>query len=128
MNDLLVQIGSGISVLLGVFHFATTKPALARYETLGMDRDTHRMLVAMWNALGFMVVYVGAIPLTLTLLDAYGGVCATVVGGAATAFVGLLAVSHFMTQWTTKNTPAKAMTFVFAAIAALIGVGTFVRF
>ena len=45
MNEILVQIGSGIAIALGVVHFASTKSALRDFKELAFD--SHRMLLAM---------------------------------------------------------------------------------
>jgi len=123
MNELLVYIGSGIALVMGVFHVFSTKQVLKDFE--GLSFDSARMLLGLWNAVGFMIFYLGAIPLALVLTGAYEGTCATVVGISAVALSGLLAVANFVTYRPTKIKVAKAIAFVFAAIAILIGLGTF---
>lgn len=123
MNDVLIYIGSGIAIALGVFHFFSTKPALKDFECLSFD--SARMLLGLWNGVGFMVIYLGAIPLALVLVGAYEGTCATVVGISAVALSGVLAVADFVTYRPTKSPIGKVVSFVFAAIAILIGLGTF---
>jgi len=123
MNETLVQIGSGIAIALGIVHFASTKPALRDFKELAFD--SHRMLRAIWNGIGFMVIHLGAVPLALTLLGAYTGTCATVVGLSAVILTGVLAVSDLTAHWPTKLPMGKVAPVIFAAIAILIGLGTF---
>lgn len=123
MNDVLIYIGSGIAIAMGVFHFFSTKSALKNFE--GLSFDSSRLLLGLWNGVGFMLFYLGAIPLALVLVGAYEGMCATVVGISAVVLSGVLAVADFITYWPTKSPIAKVVSFVFAAIAILIGLGTF---
>jgi hypothetical protein len=123
MNDVLIYAGSGIAILMGSFHFVSTKLTLRNFQ--GLDSDNYHVLLAMWNAVGFMLFYLGAVPLALVLLGTYEGSCATVIGISAVAFSGVLAVSGFATCWPTRLMIGKAMGFVFAAIAVLFGLGTF---
>jgi hypothetical protein len=122
MNDVLIYIGSGIAIVMGVFHVFSTKQVLKDFE--GLSFDSARLLLGLWNGVGFMVFYLGAIPLALVLTGANDGTCATVVGISAVALSGL-AVANFVTYRPTKNRIAKAIAFVFAVIAILIGLGTF---
>ena len=123
MNEVLVYIGSGIALVMGVFHVFSTKQVLKDFQ--GLSFDSTRMLLGLWNGVGFMVFYLGAIPLALVLTGTYEGTCATVVGISAVALSGLLAVANFVTYRPTKNKIAKAIPFAFAAIAILVGLGTF---
>ena len=123
MNDVLVYVSSGIVIVLGVFHVFSTRQVLKDFE--GLSLDSTRMLLGLWNGVGFIVFHLGAISLALVLTGTYVGTCATVVGISAVARSGLLAVANFVTYRPTKNRIAKATAFAFAAIAIPIGLGTF---
>ena len=123
MNDILVLVGSGIAVLLGIVHFASTKPALKGFE--GLEANKSAMLHATWHGVGFMLLFLGGLPIALVLLDLYTGQTATVVGIAATAFAGIIAISDFIAYRHATVAMGKAVPFIFAAIAILIALGTF---
>ncbi|UCF09436.1 MAG: hypothetical protein JSW65_05055, partial [Candidatus Bipolaricaulota bacterium] len=95
MGDSLVATGAVIAILLGVFHVFSTKKALGEFPKL--PTDPYRILLALWNGVGFMVIYLGAVPLVLVLLGSYAGRCKTVVGVAATALAGVLAIADLIT-------------------------------
>ncbi|MFC2108778.1 hypothetical protein ACFLS5_04870 [Candidatus Bipolaricaulota bacterium] len=124
MGDVLIVIGAVLAILLGAFHFLSTKKALGGFPDLAIA--PRRMLLGMWNGVGFMVIYLGAIPLALVLLGAYAGTCKTAVGISAVALAGVLAIADVVTYWPAKSAIPKAVSPVFAVIAALIAVGTFV--
>ena len=124
MGIILVALGSLIAILLGLFHFLMTRKALRAFPEL--PRDTLRFLVALWNGVGFLVIYLGAVPLALFFAGAYVGKCKTIVGISVVALAGVLAVADFIAYWPTKMTIGRIVPFVFAVIAALIAVGTFV--
>ena len=123
MGDILVMVGAALAILLGAFHFFSTKRALGQFPKL--PTDPSQMLLGMWNGVGFMVIYLGAVPLALVLFKAYVGQCKTVVGISAVALASILAIADFITYWPAKSTIPKVVPFVFAVIAALIAVGSF---
>ena len=123
MNDALVLAGSGIAILLGIVHFASTKPALKGFR--GLPVNEVRMLLAVWNGVGFMLLFLGGLPVAMILLQIYIGRAATVVGTAVTAFAGIMAVADFIAYRPTNVPMGKAVPFIFGAIAVLIALGTF---
>lgn len=123
MNDVLVLVGSGIAILLGIVHFAATKSALKGFK--GLPVNEAGMLLALWNGVGFMLLFLGGLPMAMVLLDIYVGRAATVAGIAATAFAGVLAIADFIAYRPTNIAMGKAVPFIFAAIAVLVALGTF---
>jgi len=123
MNDILVLIGSGIAILLGIVHFASTKPALKGFK--GLPVNEAGLLLALWNGVGFMLLFLGGLPIAMVLLEIYVGTAATVVGIAATAFAGVLAIADFIAYRPTNVAMGKAVPFIFGAIAVLVALGTF---
>ena len=62
MSDVLVLVGSGIAILLGIVHFASTKTALQGFK--GLPVNEAGMVHAMWQcASGFYRAEEGAEPL-----------------------------------------------------------------
>ena len=123
MNDVLVLVGSGIAILLGIVHFASTKVALKGFE--GLPVNEAGMLLALWNGVGFMLLFLGGLPMAMVLLQIYVGRAASVVGIAATVFAGVMTIADFIAYRRTNVAMGKAVSFIFAAIAALIAIGTF---
>lgn len=123
MNDVLVLVGSGIAILLGIVHFASTKVALKGFE--GLPVNEAGMLLALWNGVGFMLLFLGGLPMAMVLLQIYVGRAASVVGIAATVFAGVMTIADFIAYRRTNVAMGKAVSFIFAAIAALIALGTF---
>ena len=123
MNDVLVLVGSGIAILLGIVHFASTKPALQGFK--GLPVNEAGMVHAMWYGVGLMLFFLGGLPMAMVLLGIYVGQAATVVGIAATTFAGIMTIADFIAYRQTTVAMGKAVPFIFAAIAALIGLGTF---
>lgn len=123
MNDVLVLVGSGIAILLGIVHFAATRSALKGFK--GLPVNEAGMLLAIWNGVGFMLLFLGGLPMAMVLLDIYVGRAATVVGIAVTAFAGVLAIADFIAYRPTNVAMGKAVPFILAAIAVLVALGTF---
>ncbi|MFC2079533.1 hypothetical protein ACFLSZ_06105 [Candidatus Bipolaricaulota bacterium] len=123
MKDVLVLVGSGIAILLGVIHFASTKPALKGFKD--MPANEVGMIHAMWHGVGFMLLFLGGLPTAMVRLGIYTGLAATVVGGAATAYAGIMAISDYIAYRRAPLPMGKIVPVIFAAIAVLIGLGTF---
>jgi len=123
MKDALVLAGSGIAILLGIVHFASTKVALKGFK--GLSVNEAGMLLALWNGVGFMLLLLGGLPMSMVLLQIYVGRAATVVGIASTAFAGILAIADFIAYRPTNVAMGKAVPFIFAAIGVLVALGTF---
>ncbi len=123
MNDVLILVGSGIAILLGIVHFASTKAALKGFK--GVPVNEAGMVHAMWYGVGFMLFFLGGLPMAMVLLGIYGGRAANVVGIAATAFAGVMTIADFIAYRRTTIAIGKAVPFIFAAIAVFIALGTF---
>jgi len=123
MKDALVLAGSGIAILLGIVHFASTKVALKGFKGLSVNEAC--MLLALWNGVGFVLLFFGGLPIAMVLLQIYVGRVATVVGIAATAFAGIMAIADFIAYRRTTIAMGKAVPFIFAVIAVLVALGTF---
>ena len=123
MSDVLVLVGSGIAILLGIVHFASTKAALQGYK--GLPVNEAGMVHAMWQGVGFMLFFRGGLPMSMILLGIYAGRVGNVIGIAATAFAGVMAIADFIAYRRTTVAMGKAVPFIFAAIAVLIALGTF---
>jgi len=123
MNDVLVLVGSGAAILLGTIHFASTVPALRGFKDTPANEAG--MVRAMWHGVGFMLLFLGGLPMAMVLLGIYVGRAAIVVGIAATAFAGVMAIADFIAYRRTTVAMGKAVPFVFATIAVLIALGTF---
>ena len=123
MKDALVLAESGIAILLGIVHFASTKVALKGFKELSVNEAG--MLLALWNGVGFMLLFLGGLPMSMVLLQIYVGRAATVVGIASTAFAGILAIADFIAYRPTNVAMGKAVPFIFAAIGVLVALGTF---
>jgi hypothetical protein len=123
MNDVLILAGSGIAILLGIVHFSSTVPALKGFKELPVNEAG--MVHAMWHGVGFMLLFLGGLPMAMVLLGIYVGRAATVVGIAATVFAGVMAIADFIAYRRTTIAIGKAVPFIFAAIAVLIALGTF---
>ena len=123
MRDALVLAGSGIAILLAIVHFVSTKVALKGFK--GLSVNEAGMLIALWNGIGFMLFFLGGLPMAMVLLRIYVGRAATVVGIAATAFAGILAIADFIAYRPTNIAMGKVISFIFAAIAILVALGTF---
>jgi len=123
MNEVFIQIGSGLAILLGIMHVAATKSALRKVT--GLPSDDFRMIVMQWIGVGYMLLFLGAVPLTLVQFGAFVGTCARVVGISGLALAAVLTVSCFVSYWPTKNTIGKVVSFVFPIIALFFALGTF---
>ena len=123
MNEILVLIGAGIAVLLGIMHMASTRVALKGFPELGPDESG--MLHAMWHGIGFMLFFLGGLPIALVLLNLWAGRAGTVVGIAITAYAAVMAFSDYIAYRKATVAMGKAVPFIFAAIAVLMALGTF---
>jgi hypothetical protein len=123
MNEVFIQIGSGLAILLGIVHIASTKSVLGKVT--GLSSDNFRMIVMQWIGVGYMLLFLGAVPLTLVQFGAFVGTCARVVGISGLTLAAVLTVSCFVSYWPTKNTIGKVVSFVFPIIALFLALGTF---
>jgi hypothetical protein len=123
MSEVFIQVGSGLAIVLGLVHFASTKAALR--DVTGLSADSYRMVVMQWVGLGYLLLFLGAVPLALVRFGAFIGTCADVIGISALAVTAVLAVTAFVGTWPTKNTTGKVVSFVFPIIAVFFALGTF---
>ena len=110
--------GLGISILLGIVHFASTKAALKRFE--GPAVNEARMLLAVWNGVSFMLLFLGGPPMALVLLEVYVGRAATVVGIAAAAFAGITVIADVIAYRRTTIAMGKAVPPILAVVGTLL--------
>jgi len=120
MNEVFIQVASGLAILLGMVHLASTKAALR--EVTGLSSDNFRMIIMQWIGVGYMLLFLGA--LALVQFGAFVGTCARVVGISALALAAVLTVTCFVTYWPTKNPIGKVVSFVFPIIALFFALGT----
>ena len=123
MSEVFITIGSGLSILLGLVHLASTKAALR--DVTGLSVDSYRMVVMQWIGLGYLLLFLGGLPLALVQFGAFVGVCADVVGVSALALSAVLAVSTFVAYRPTKVAIGRVVPFVFLVIALFFALGTF---
>jgi len=123
MREVFITIGSGLSIFLGLMHLASTKAALRGAKDL--SSDDFRMVVMQWVGLGYLLLFLGAVPLALVRFGAFAGTCGDVVGISALVLAIILAVTAFVGTWPTKNTIGKIVSFVFPIIAVFFALGTF---
>ena len=123
MSEGFITIGSGLSILLGLLHLASTKAALR--NATGLSSDDFRMIVMQWIGVGYLLLFLGAVPLALVRFGAFVGTCATVAGVCALALAAVLTVTCFISYWPTKNPIGKTVSFVFPIIALFFALGTF---
>jgi len=124
MSAVFIQVGSGLAIVLGLVHFASTKAALR--GATGLSSDDFRMIVMQWVGVGYMLLFLGAVPLALVRFGAFVGTCADVVGVGALALAAVLTVTCFVSYWPTKNAIGKTVPFIFLVIALFFALGTFI--
>ncbi len=123
MSEVFITIGSGLSILLGLLHLASTKAALR--GATGLSSDDFRMIVMQWIGVGYLLLFLRAVPLALVRFGAFVGTCANVVGICALALAAVLTVTCFVSYWPTKNAIGKIVSFVSPIIALFFALGTF---
>jgi len=124
MSEVFIQVGSGLAIVLGLVHFASTKVALR--DVTGLSVDSYRTVVMQWLGLGYLLLFLGAILLALVRFGAFAGTCADVVGAGALALAAVLTVACFISYWPTKNAIGKTVSFIFPVIALFFALGTFI--
>ena len=123
MSEVFMQVGSGLAIVLGLVHLVSTRAALR--GATGLSSDDFRMIVMQWVGVGYMLLFLGAVPLALVRFGAFVGTCADVVGICALALAAVLTVTCFVAYWPTKNTTGKVVSFVFPIVAVFFALGTF---
>ena len=123
MSEVFIQVGSGLAIVLGLVHLVSTRAALR--GATGLSSDDFRMIVMQWVGVGYMLLFLGAVPLALVRLGAFVGTCADVVGISALALTAILAVSTFVAYRPTKVAVGRAVPFTFLVIALFFALGTF---
>jgi len=123
MSEVFIQVGSGLAIVLGLVHFVTTKVALR--DMTGLSVDSYRMVVMQWVGVGYLLLFLGAVPLSLVRFGAFVGTCADVVGISSLALAAVLAVSTFVAYRPTKVAIGKMVPFIFLVIALFFALGMF---
>jgi len=90
----------------------------------GLSPDNFRMIIMQWIGVGYMLLFLGAVPLALVRFGAFVGTCANVVGISGLALAAVLTVTCFVAYWPTKNAIGKVVSFVFPIIALFFALGT----
>ena len=91
-----------------------------------LSSDDFRMIVMQWIGLGYLLLFLGAVPLALVRFGSLVGTCADVVEISALALSAVLAVSTFVAYRPTKVAIGRVVPFVFLVIALFFALGTFV--
>ncbi len=123
MSEVFITIGSGLAIVLGLVHLASTKAALRGAKDL--SSDDFRMIVMQWLGLGYLLLFLGGVPLALVRFGAFAGTCADVVGISTLVLTAILAVTAFVAYRPTKVAIGRVVPYIFLVIALFFALGTF---
>ena len=101
MNETLLYIGSAIVILWGIAHIIPTKPIVSGFGEI--SKDNKKVLTMELLAEGLTLIFLGILPLLVTILADYQSDVAGIVYLACAVMLLVMAV---LTALTGARTPA----------------------
>lgn len=121
MNEVLLYIGSGLLTLLGIIHFASTKPALTDFDRL--SKDDFRIALMQWLGTGVALVYVGVVTILVVTYGDPAGTSTRIALVSGVAFAFTFSVLSLLIYSKPKTMPAPVIPFVFILIGVCLLLG-----
>jgi hypothetical protein len=122
INEVLLYIGSIVSILWGIAHLAPTKSIVKGFGEI--SADNRRILTMEWLAEGFTLIFIGLLVLFITALYDYSNAVSILVYRVSAGMLVLMAVLTALTGARTKIIPIKICPFVKLSVAILFILGS----
>ena len=120
LNHILLYIGSALPLLWGIAHLFPTSSVVKGFGDISLENK--RIIMMEWIIEGVALIFMGALVVTVTLIDAQSAVSKAVYGLTAIGLLAFACVSIF-TGFRVHFLPYKLCPFIFAGSAILIIIG-----
>jgi hypothetical protein len=121
-NEVLLYIGSAVSIVWGIAHLAPTKPVVKGFGEI--SADNRRIITMEWLAEGFTLIFIGLLVALITALYDYSNAVSILVYRVSAGMLVLMAALTALTGARTKIIPIKICPFVKISIAVLFVLGS----
>jgi hypothetical protein len=122
-NDILLYLGSLLTVIWGVAHLFPTRSVVSGFGEI--TTDNRRIITMEWIVEGVALIFTGVLVSAVTLIDS-GSDVASAVYITSSAMLIVLALVSLFTGYRVNFLPFKLCPFIFGTSAVLILIGTFV--
>jgi len=122
MNEILLYIGSGIIILWGIAHLVPTGAIVKGFGEI--SEDNRKILTMELVAEGLTLIFLGVLPLLVTILVSAQGQTAYIVYVACAVMLLVMAVLTLLTGARTSGVPYKICPVVKTVVAVLYILGS----
>lgn len=124
LSNLLLYIGSAISVVWGVAHLVPTKSVIAGFGAISLDN--RRIITMEWVGEGLTLIFIGLLVLSVAGLGESGSSTAAVVYRGSSVMLLFMAGLSLLTGARTSILPMRLCPFIKTTAAILILVGSMI--
>jgi hypothetical protein len=122
INEVLLYIGSIVSILWGIAHLAPTRPVVKGFGDISSD---NKCIITMeWLAEGFTLIFIGLLVLLITALYDHSNATSLLVYRVSGGMLIAMAALTALTGARTKIIPIKICPFVKLSAAILFILGS----
>lgn len=122
INEVLLYIGSAVSIVWGIAHLAPTKPIVKGFGDI--SAGNRRIITMEWLAEGFALIFIGLLVLLVTALYDYSNAVSILVYRVSAGMLVLMAMLTALTGARTQIIPIKMCPFVKLSTAILFILGS----
>jgi predicted RND superfamily exporter protein len=121
-GEILLYLGSGLTSIWGAAHLLPTRSVVSGFGEI--SPDNRRIITMEWIIEGVALIFVGALVLTVTIIDSASPVAHAVYLSSSVLLLVMALVSLF-TGFRVGFLPYKLCPLIFSISAVLILAGTF---
>lgn len=122
INDIMLYIGSIVSILWGIAHIVPTKFVVTDFGQI--SEDNKRIITMEWIAEGLTLCFIGVLVLSITILHGSQNPVSLNVYRMSTVMLIIMAGLTQLTGARTSIVPIKICPFVKTAVAILFFLGS----
>jgi len=121
-NEVLIYIGSAVSIVWGIAHLAPTKPIVKGFGDI--SADNRRIITMEWLAEGFTLIFIGLLVLLITALYDHSNAISLLVYRVSGGMLIAMAALTVLTGARTKIIPIKICPFILVLVSVLFILGS----
>lgn len=121
MEEVLLYVAGGLSVVWGTSHLAVTRPMVEGFGDI--SRENRLYFIQEWVAEGVAIVFVGLLVVLVTAIAGAEGDASLVIYLTTAGFLLVVAVLTAVTGARTPVLPFKICPFLLGLVAALLVLG-----
>ena len=121
-NEVLLYIGSSVSIAWGLAHLAPTKSVVKGFGEI--SADNRRIITMEWLAEGFTLIFIGLLVLLITALYDHSNAISLLVYRVSGGMLIAMAALTVLTGARTKIIPIKICPFILVLVSVLFILGS----